>query len=258
MLARRRILIALGLFVGLSAVASAADEPTLGEVLDRYYQAVGGKDKLDAMKTVKMTGKMMMGPGVDAPFILFKKRPDKLRIEFTVQGMTGVQAYDGSTAWMFMPFMGKTAPEEVPEDQAKELKEEADIDGPLVDWQKKGNQVELLGKEEIEGTPAYKLKVTLKDGDVQYHYLDADAYVPIKIEGERTIQGNEVQFESTLGDYKEAGGLMFPFSIESKAKGAPQGQTITIDSIEVNPEIPDSQFAMPEAPAPETKGGGSR
>jgi len=94
--------------------------------------------------------------------------------------------------------------------------------------------------------------VTLKNGDIRYFYLDAEAYIEIKAEGKRMMRGTEREFETTFGDYKEVGGLMLPHVISSGAKGSPQQQTITIEEIEVNPEIDDSRFAMPE-PEPVTE-----
>jgi outer membrane lipoprotein-sorting protein len=197
------------------------------------------------METATFVGRMAMGPGAEAPFKMYFKRPMKARMEFTMQGMTGIQAFDGETAWMIMPFMGKSDPEVMADDQAKNMKEQADIDGPLVDWQEKGHTVELIGLEEVDGTEAYKIKVDLANGDVRYHFLDSEYFITIKQEGKTTMQGNEVEFETILSDYKEVGGLMFPHSVESKPKGAPAGQVITIDEIEVGIEVSDDLFAMP-------------
>ena len=116
------------------------------------------------------------GAGNGSARIMVQKRPEMARLEFTIQGLTAVQAYDGSKAWQIMPFMGKKDPELMSGDETKEMEETADLDGPLVDYKAKGNTVELLGKEKIEGTDAYKLKVTLKNGDVQTQYIDADSY----------------------------------------------------------------------------------
>jgi outer membrane lipoprotein-sorting protein len=212
---------------------------------------LGGLDNLKALESAKFTGKMTMGMGAEAPFTMYFKRPQRARMEFTMQGMTGIQAFDGETAWMIMPFMGKSDPEVMADDQAKNMREQADLDGPLVDWQKKGHQVELIGLEDVEGTEAYKVKVQLENGDLRYHFLDGEYFITIKQEGKTTIQGNEVEFETTLSDYKEVAGLMFPHSIESKPKGAEEGQVITIEAVEVNVEIDDDMFTMPEKSAEE-------
>jgi outer membrane lipoprotein-sorting protein len=241
-----RKMAALAVLAFLAAPAQAQDL-TLDEVLNNYYEAIGGLDAWEAVQSIKMTGKMMMGGmGIEAPFTVMAKRPNKARVEFEFQGMAGIQAYDGETAWQVMPFMGNPDPEEVPEDDAEDLYETADLDGPLVGWQESGYTVELLGMEETEGTPAYKLKVTLKNGNVQYYYLDAEYFIPIRMEGVREAQGRTVEYESIFSDYKEVDGLMIAHSIEARPKGAPAGQVVTIDLIELNVDLPDSLFVMPE------------
>jgi len=240
---RRTIL--LGAVLALLVLPVVAEDLTLDQVLAKHYDALGGLDAIKGMESATFEGKMAMGPGADAPFKMYFKRPMKVRLEFTMQGMTGIQAYDGETAWMIMPFMGKSDPEVMADDQAKNMQEQADVDGPLVDWQEKGHKVELIGLEDVEGTEAYKIKVDLANGDVRYHYLDSEYFITIKQEGKTMMQGNEVEFETVLSDYKEVDGLMFPHSIDSKPKGAPAGQVITIDQIEVNVEVADDLFTMP-------------
>jgi outer membrane lipoprotein-sorting protein len=242
----RRILFML--LVGFAAVLPvSAYGQTVDEVIAKHVQARGGLDKLKAAKTVRMTGKMTVGPGLEAPVVVEQKRPNHIRIEFTIQGMTGIMAFDGKGGWTLIPFSGKKDPEAMGEDDLKEAEEQADLDGPFIDYKEKGNKVELVGKEPVEGTDAYKLKATLKDGTVQYSYVDADSYLVIKEESKRTIRGVERETEATLGDYKKVEGLMFPCSIETGAKGDSQKQKITIEKIEINPAIDDSRFKMPEA-----------
>lgn len=243
--------------------------PSLDEVLADHYEALGGTDAWKAVESVRFEGTMMMGPGMEAPFTMTMKRPNRIRLEFSFQGMTGIQASDGETAWMVMPFMGKTEPEEMPAEMAEQFEEQADIEGPLFDWSEKGHQLELVGAEKMEGTDVYKLKLTRKNGDVRYHYLDGEYFVTIKQEGKAKIQGQEMEIETAIGDYKqvclatsepvddatpcEGDVLTLPYSIESKPKGAPSGQTISITSVAINPgDIEDDFFAMPameEAPA---------
>jgi outer membrane lipoprotein-sorting protein len=246
-----RLVRTLAALAFLAAPLSAA---TLDEVLAKHFDALGGKDKIAAIKSVKMTAKQVFGPQ-EVPATIVWKRPNKVRMEFVLQGMTGIQAYDGTTAWMVMPFLGKNDPEEMTGDDLKDIVEEADlIEGPLFNWKEKGHTVELLGEDTIEGTPAWKLKLTRKDGDVSTIWLDKDAYLEIKSEGKRKRGDQELELETSYGDYKEVGGLMFPHSIESKPKGAPQGSTITVNSIELNPELDDASFGMPPKPAAGGKG----
>ena len=246
----RRTLMGIAL---TALLAPAAMAQTVDEVIAKHIEAQGGLEKLKAVKTIKMTGKMMMGGGMEAPFIQMSKRPKMTRVEFTFQGMTGIQAYDGKNGWMVMPFMGKKDPEAMPEDQAKMMDDQADMDGPLVDWKAKGNKVELIGKEQVEGADAFKLKVTKKDSTVTNYYIDAESYLQIKQEGKRKIRGTEVEGETVVGDYKEVSGMMMPHTMESGAKGAAQRQKIVIDKIEVNTDLPDSLFLLPAGAKPAAK-----
>ena len=237
-------------------VSTKADEPTtVDEVIARYLEAIGGRDKLDAVKSMKITGKMLVPGGMEIPMTMEIKRPNKMRIDFTVQGMTGTQAYDGKIGWSVMPFAGKTDPEKMSPDMVKLMENQADIDGPLVDYKKKGHKVELIGKEDLEGTEVYKLKVTKKGGDVEYYFLDAEYFLPIKVKGKWKMMGSEVEFETTLGDYKEVNGLLLPHSVEQRGGDMGPGSTISFEKVELNVDIADDRFVMPEVKkeAPKTE-----
>jgi outer membrane lipoprotein-sorting protein len=238
----RKILAGLAL---AALVAVPASAQTLDEILARNLKAKGGLDKMKAAQTIRMTGTMTVGPGMEAPFVMEMKRPNMMRMEFTLQGMTGVQAFDGKTGWQLMPFSGRKDPEPLPEDALKQVEEQADFDGPLVDYKAKGHALELVGKEKVEGSDAYKLKLMLKNGDVRYIFLDADQYLEVRTEGKTNIRGTDVEAESTIGDYKEVGGLMFPHALESGQKGSPQKMKMTIQKIELNVPIDDARFKMP-------------
>jgi len=237
----------VGLVAGATLVAPAPAQ-TVDDVIAKANEARGGLEKMKAVQSVRMKGRMTMGPGLEAPITIEMKRPRNARMEFTLQGMTGVQAYDGQQAWGISP-MGSQKAEPLPPEMAKDLDNQSDIDGPLVDYKAKGHQVELVGKEKVEGSDAWKLKVTLKSGDVQYVFLDADSHLEIRNESKRTIRGSEVELETTIGDYKEVGGLLWPHSIQSGATGRPEKQSFAFESIEVNAAIDDARFKMP-APKP--------
>lgn len=247
-----RKLLLCSLLLLLAGVAVAADL-TVDQIVAKNIQAHGGMDKIKAVKSMRFTGKMTIGPGMEAPVTMLQKRPKNMRMEILVQGMTIVQAYDGTTGWIIMPLQGKKDAEPMGQDDLKDAEEQADMDGPLVDYKDKGNKVELMGKEAVEGSDAYKLKVTLKSGDVRYLYLDPDSFLEIKTTSKRTIRGAEREMETTIGDYKEVEGLMLPFSFEAGMKDSPQKQKITIDKVEINPTVDDSQFKMPAPAAPADK-----
>jgi outer membrane lipoprotein-sorting protein len=238
---------ALSGLVLAAVVTVPAAAQTVDEVIAKSFEARGGLDKLKAVQSIRMTGRMTMGP-MDLPMVIETKRPASLRLDVTVQGTIAVQAYDGTTGWAISP-MGTGQPEVLPAEQAKVMADQADIEGPLVDYKAKGHQVELLGKEKIESGDAYKLKVTKKDGSIEYYFLDAESYLPVRVEGKRMVRGTEIEGEGTIGDYKEVGGFLWPHSIQNGAKGRAEKQTITIEKIEINPAIDDARFKMP-APKP--------
>jgi outer membrane lipoprotein-sorting protein len=251
---RSRSILSLAIAL-LCAVSLQAADLTVDDILAKNAEAKGGIDKLRALNAIKFTGKISLGGGMEAPVTLTKKRPELMRMDFTIQGMTGTQAYDGAAGWMLMPFMGKKEAEPMTGDMLKEVKDMADFDGPFIDYAKKGYKIELLGKADVEGTSAYKLKM-VRDGQETMVYIDAESFLDIKTEAKRKIQGQEVEAETVLGNYQEFGGLLFPMSIEMKPKGAPAGQNITLEKVELNPTIGDDIFKMPAkpaAPATETK-----
>ncbi len=233
--------VALGVFC-LTALVSAQ---TVEELVAKNIQARGGLEKIQAVNTIRITGKIYVN-GIYAIVGVEKKRDHLLRQTFTVQGMTQVQAYDGSTGWQISPFGGRKDPELMGEDDTRDLVDESDIDGPLVDYQAKGNKVEYLGHDTVDGDDVYKLKVTLKNGDIVYYYLDPDSYLEIKREKQQFIRGSVRETEEALGSYKQVAGVYYPYSIEASAKNdASQHAVITIEKIEVNVPIDDSQFKMP-------------
>ena len=242
-------------FLGLAGLALAASlsAQTADDIIAKYLKTAGGMDKIQAVQTLRRAGTFNGGGGFEAAVLQENKRPNKVREEFSLQGMTGVNAYDGKTGWKIEPWQGKKDAEALSEDEMKQIVEDADFDEPLIHYQQKGNKVEFVGMEQVEGTDAYKLKVTLTSGDVRYYYMDTDYYVPIKIEMKRMIRGAEQEFETSLGDYKEVAGWYLPYSVETRRKGSEDVQKITFEKIEANVPIDDGRFAKPEPKQPAGK-----
>ena len=238
---RRFIAAILGVFVvGLPVWASSQ---TVDELIAKNIEAMGGYKKWKAIQSMKITG-LIQTQGMEMPFVRYAKRPNLLRIEATMQGQTMIQAYDGKTPWWIFPFMGSTDPQKMPPDQAEDFIQQADFDGPMIDYQKKGHKIELAGKEEVEGTEAYKLKITLKNGQVLHVYLDPEYYLEIKQTTFRKSQGAEFEVETYFGDYKEVEGILLPHSIQIQA--GIQKTSLSIEKVEFNVEMDDSLFTMPD------------
>jgi hypothetical protein len=239
-------LVAAGALLALPATAQ-----TLDEVLARHLQARGGAERIAATRALRATGTMTFGDG-KAPFTMEWKAPNLLRIEVVVRGETGVQAFDGTTGWMHLPFAGMPAPEVMPAEAVAQVAEQADFHGPLVDAEAKGHKVALVGRRGVGGAEAYELRITLRGGGVVTEYLDAASFLTVK--QVRTLRrgDQEAVLETSLGDYRESGGLMLPHTLETRVEGAPEGvpvQAIAVETYDLAPEIDDGRFLMPGKPA---------
>jgi hypothetical protein len=173
------------------------------------------------------------------------KAPNLLRETFTIQNMTQVQAYDGSVGWQISPFQGRKDPELLGEDDLRDLVEQADFYGPLIDYRQKGHTIEYAGRIVVDGDEVYRLKVTLKNGDIFYYDLDPDTYLEIRIETQQFIRGSVRERVSEVGSYKLVNGVYYPFSIETGPKRNPSARAkITYEKIEANVDINDASFRM--------------
>ena len=234
----------------LIAPALFGQAPTLDQILAKHYEAKGGLAKLKAVSSMRLTAKMSGGP-MDFPAVIEAKRPAKFRMELSIQGNQLIQAYDGKVGWSINPFQqsAKKEAEPMTPDELREMEVQADMDGPLVDWKEKGHALELQGRESVDGGDTFKLKLVLKNGNTQTIYLDTDSYLEVKTSSKRKIRDTEIEAETTLGDYKEVGGLMMAHAIEAGAKGSPQKQKIVIEKVEFNVPLADDRFSMPAKPA---------
>jgi outer membrane lipoprotein-sorting protein len=251
--------------MGMMAMAAAAllfpattPAQTVDEIIAKNIQAHGGMEKIKAVETQRSTGKILFG-SIQATVVQINKRPDKVREEASLQGFTQIQVYDGKGAWQINPFGGRKDPQLMSEDDAKSLVVDADIDRPLVDYKQKGHKAELVGHDSVEGTDCYKIKLTLKDGDIFTYYLDTDSFLELKLETKMTIRGAIQEQETYYGDYEEVNGMYFPFSLESAQKGDPNRTKTTIEKMEINIPVNDTVFVMPTAkPAAAKAGSASR
>lgn len=236
---RHPLLAMAALLVAMPLSAQSADD-----IIARYIRTAGGMDRISATRTLRRTGKFTGDGGFEADVIQENKRPGMVREEFSLQGMTAVNAYDGRTGWKIDPFGGKKDAEALGEEEMRGILVDADFDEPLINYREKGSKAEYIGTDQFEGTDVYKVKVTLKNGDTRVYFMDADSCVPIKIEETRMIRGSEQELETTLGDYKQVAGWFMPFSIESGLKGRDKSK-VTFTKIEANVAIDDARFARP-------------
>lgn len=256
----------LGLAAGLALAPPASPQTaqTADDIVSRNIEARGGLARLRAVSSVRMTGRMTIGSGAEAPMVIEMKRPNKMRLDVTLEGRTLSQAYDGRKGWQLNPFEGSHNPEPMAADDQSEAAEQADIDGSLVDWKRKGHTVELVGREKVGSIDAWKLKVTLQSGTVRILYLSPDSYLTIQSVTRRKVDGAETEMVQSIGNYKKVSGILMPYSLEGGPAGSPEKQKTTLEKIEINVPIEDSRFAFParrQAPQPGSdpqKGGKSR
>ena len=212
-----------------------ASAQTVDELIKKSLDARGGIQKVKAIKSARLTAKIIQ-QGLEIPLVIQQKRPRFVRVDVTFQGKSQTMAYDGESGWKTDPFQGSPDPEKIAGDDLKEAEEQSDIDGAMVDYKEKGHKVELVGKEEMEGTPVYNLKLTLKNGDVRNIYLDAENYLELKVNLKRKTPGGEIEVDQYVGNYKPVNGLLF-----------------TIEKIELDVPIDDAVFKMPSKPAEKPK-----
>ena len=239
------------LLAALAFVSATLSAQTAEDIVAKYVTARGGAEKIKGVKTERITGTITFGADAEGPFIVERLRPLKMHMEITLNGQTLIRTYDGkSTGWIYNPFSPKPEVQAMTEGDLKSIFDEADFDGPFVDYKAKGNVIEFVDKSDVQGKAAYKLKLTNKNNDVSYFYFDADTYLILKWEGARKLAEHDVPWESIFHDFREVEGVKYPFLIETDSPGTDQTQKITADKIEVNIPIDESRFAKPKAPAP--------
>jgi len=238
---------ALLLMLGVAVTAAAMDAD---ELIKKSIEASGGEKAIKGKTSAKITGKVM-AQGMEIPFTMFQKRPDKLRIEAQVMGMTMTQGYDGEQGWSINPMMGSMDPQPMDEVTNKGFSLQADMDGALVGYKDKGYTVEYLGEEDVEGTPCHKLRIDTKLDIIVDMFIDKEYYLPIKSHSTITIDETVVEQDSYMSDYQEVDGIVMPFAVETKSNGVTMMQMM-METVEYGVEIADDQFAMP-APAAKTE-----
>jgi hypothetical protein len=240
--------------IAMAAIAllpGSVKAQSVDEVIASNIKARGGLEKIKAVRSVRTTSKLSQG-SFRAAYVQENKRPDRVREEAIIQGLAQVQAYDGKVGWQISPFGGRKDPELMSQDDTKTLAIDADIDGPLVDYKLKGHKAELVGHDSVEGTDCYKVKLSLKNGDIRYYFLDSDSFLELKIENQSNIRGTVQYTETYFGDYEQVNGIYYPFAVETGDKGSDSRIKFAVDKVELDIPLDDARFLMP-AGKPEAK-----
>jgi outer membrane lipoprotein-sorting protein len=228
-----------------AAPLAAVHAQTVDEILARHVEARGSAAAWRAVRTLRMTGRATAGPGREALVAREIKRPNRVRTEFTFQGITGVFAFDGKRGWQISPLTGVLEPRLMEPDDTLAAIAQADMEGALVAAGKQGGALVLIGRDQVAGRAAFHVRVTAKTGAVQEHFLDAETFLTLRTNATRQVGGRAVEVETTFGDYRSVGGLVFPHTIEMGTSARPERLQIVVETIEVNPSIDDARFKVP-------------
>ena len=214
---------------------------TADEIIQKHINSIGGLDNWKKVTSIKMSGSSNM-QGVELPINITILDKKAMKVDFTYNGMTGYTIVTDKTGWMYQPFAGQTKAEVMPDEMVKQQQDGLDIQGVLIDYKAKGHKVTYLGKDDVEGTDCYKLKVSMASGKEETIYIDASNYYHIRSVEKITANGKEMEQTSSYGNFQKLPeGIVVPMSIDMG-----QGGPLTVKSVEINKPIPDGYFMPSE------------
>jgi hypothetical protein len=180
------------------------------------------------------------------PFLMAMRRPHQMRLEIKFKDQVAAQVFDGKRGWLVHGTPGNWSSQPLAPDQAKAISEQEDLDGPLIDYASKGTRIELEAVEPVEGRPAYRLRLRTASGVERRLWIDCQSFLDVQIDGVRQINGKLRPVSITFRDYQPAdGGVMIARTIETRAQGADDSETIRIDTVAVNPVLDEASFRQP-------------
>ena len=228
-----------GLFVCLLLAVQFSSAQTVDEVIEKYVEAMGGKEKLSSLKSVKMEGAMSV-QGNDVTMVTTKLLGVGVRLDISIMGTENYQIFTPEKGWIFMPVQGQEEPTEAPEDMVKYSQAQLDVQGPLFNYAQKGHKAALLGKETVDGAECYKIALTYKSGNTSNYFIDVKTNRINKTTSTRVIQGEEKEIANMFSNYKQnESGYWFPFTSTNM-----QGE-INYSKIETNVAV-DEKIFMPK------------
>lgn len=245
----------------LHGAAQAQTAYSADQLVTKNLEARGGAQALAAIKSLQLEGRYLAPGDFELAFKEVRQRQangDAIRDDLSVQGLTIVQAYDGSSGWRINPFQGRRDAERMSADEARAMADQGLVSGILLSAAAGKGVVTAAGMEDFDGTLAYKLKVVQPDGDEFAYLLDPDTFLEIKIVESRRVRGT-LQVNSTeMGDYEKVAGIYYPMAIDSwSGDNSNQRARIVIEKATANVELAPSLFAQPgdaatpaAAPAP--------
>lgn len=222
------------------AFANVTQAQTVNEVLEKHFKAVG-QDKLVELNSFYIKAKVSQ-MGMELPMEMRIKKPDLFITNIDIQGQKMVQAFDGQKGWMIVPMISSD-PQELSGVQLDQAKEQANMDGELYNYEKKGSTAEMGGKVNVEGKEMFRIKLTDKEGNSKDYFIDANTYLISKVKAKVSAQGQTVDIEQNMSDYKTIDGITMPMKIESKS---PMGTAVvTMEEVKFNEKFDDAIFKQP-------------
>jgi len=221
----------LAMLVSIFTFAQTAEE-----IVAKHIEAIGGAAAWKKVNSLYYEGKITV-QGAEVNVTLTALNGKGVRQNISFGGMTGYQIVTPTAGWNFMPFQGQAAPEAMTADQLKESADDLDVQGKLVDYKSKGNTVEYLGKDDVEGTECFKLKITSKAGNVETVFIDPKSYYVVRSVAKKTANGQESNVQTDLSNYQKLPeGIVVPFSIKLS-----EGELV-LSKAEVNKQVDESTF----------------
>jgi hypothetical protein len=209
---------------------------TAEEIVAKHVEAIGGAAAWKKINSIYYEGKLTV-QGAEINVTMTSLNGKGVRQNLTVMGMTGYQIITPTAGWNFMPFQGQTTAEAMTADELKASSDDLDVQGKLVDFKSKGHTVEYLGKDDVEGTECFKLKITSKAGNVETIFIDPKTYYVVRTIQKRVANGQESDVPTDLSNYKKLPeGIIVPFSIT-----LPFGELV-ISKADVNKPVDESLF----------------
>lgn len=231
-----------------------ASQISVTTILRKNVDARGGLKAWRQIKTMAWVGHIESAnsPVHSMPFVLKMKRPNKTRFEIKAENRVSIRMYDGNHGWKLRP--GRTGLPDLKPYTKVELNYAHDvygIDGPLIDYQKKGIKVSLDGVEQVEGRKAYRLNVTMPSGNHHHVWIDARTFLDVKYDRTtRNAMGMSATLDVAYRDYRTINGVKIPFSIESGTSAGKPAYKMVVDKVFINPPLSDAQFRKPNIPKP--------
>ncbi len=220
-----------------------AKAQTADEIITKHIAAIGGADNWKKINSLKMIGSINAG-GMEIPVTITTINKKAQRVDFVVNGMGNYVIITNKEGWSFAPIQGQTKPEAMTADNVKESQDQLDVQGELIDYKEKGNKVAFLGKDDVEGTECYKIKMTHASGKEETMYFDASNYYHIRSVLKVIANGQEVEQTANYGNFQKLPeGIVYPMNIDSG------NGPVALKSVEINKPVDESIFKPTEVAA---------